>query len=74
MSQGLAHAVAIGEMIPAYIALRSAHPAVPAARIVYYIKHGDGEKFEQFICRHEWVISEETDRAYCCYCLADGDA
>jgi len=23
---------------------------------------------------HSWVISEEDDRCYCEYCLADGDA
>lgn len=25
-------------------------------------------------CRHQWAISEETDRAYCQQCGADGDA
>jgi hypothetical protein len=23
---------------------------------------------------HDWVINEESDRCYCCFCGADGDA
>jgi hypothetical protein len=74
VSTSLAYAVALGEMVPEYVRLRAMHPLVPARRIVEFIKHPYGTNFEQFICRHEWVISEETDRSYCCYCGADGDA
>lgn len=70
----LAIAIAVGEMAPEYARLRATHPLVPARRVVEYIKYPDGTKFDQFICRHEFVISEETDRSYCCYCGADGDA
>jgi hypothetical protein len=24
-------------------------------------------------CRHDWVVSEETGRCYCCICGEDGD-
>lgn len=74
MSAGLAHAVALGEIIPTYVMLRAAHPTVPAIHIVEYIKTSPGVNLDQFICRHDWVISEETDRCYCTLCGADGDA
>lgn len=70
----MAQAVAIGEMVPEYVYLRAAHPLVPARYVVEYIKAVPGVNFDQFICCHDWVVSEETDRCYCRYCGADGDA
>lgn len=29
---------------------------------------------EQYRCCHQWAINEESDRCYCQYCGADGDA
>ena len=70
----MAKAIAIGEIAPEYVQLRAAHPLIPALHIVEYIKTVPGVSFEQFICHHDWGISEETDRCYCSLCGADGDA
>jgi hypothetical protein len=57
-----------------YVQMRQAHPERRALDVWNYLHRDEAMSFEQFTCRHEWVISEEDDRCYCCYCLADGDA
>jgi hypothetical protein len=86
MSSGLAHALALAELIPSYVDLRTSHPLIPAHRIVEYIKHGEGESFDQFCCPgHQWVYTGTAyggdderwhgeGRCYCSNCGADGDA
>jgi hypothetical protein len=74
MSASFASLQALAEIAPLYRHLRAQHPRVRAITVHQYLRNGEGEPFEQFICRHDWVISEETDRCYCSYCGADGDA
>lgn len=48
------------------------------SRSLAHSKHGDDGNVYPPPCTnregHSWVISEETDRCYCEYCHADGDA
>jgi hypothetical protein len=77
---------ALAEIAPAYLQLRREHPSVPAQKIHAYLRYGDGERFEHFICPgHEWAYTgtayggdDESyfgeGRCYCVHCGADGDA
>lgn len=67
-------ALQIAERAHWYAKLRAEDAARPAAKVWRYIREADGISYEEFHCRHDWVISEETDRCYCCKCGADGDA
>lgn len=62
------------QFLELYAKTRAANPLVPARKILAWLKDEGGEPLEQFLCAHDWVISEETDRCYCCLCGADGDA
>ncbi len=59
-----------------YFNLRASRPDVRAADTLAFVK---GEldplagTLDQALCDHDWVLSEETDRCYCCYCGMDGD-
>lgn len=60
-----------------YREIRATHPLIPARTVYAYAADDDRgiiSNIEQYICRHDWVISEETDRCYCSCCGLDGDA
>lgn len=60
-----------------YREIRSAHPLIPARKVYAFASDDDrgaAHNIKQYICRHDWVISDETDRCYCSDCGMDGDA
>lgn len=62
------------EAMAAYQREKALRPTARAIDVWSYVNSDEPMSFEQFTCSHEWVINEESDRCYCCYCLADGDA
>lgn len=74
------------ERMVAYATLRADHPEVPAAKILGYLKGGDGQSFAEFTCTgHKWAYTGTAyggddssylgeGRCYCVNCGADGDA
>ena len=59
-----------------YVDLRRSRPDVPALDVWRFVNgdYPEAANIDQAVCRHEWVVNEESDRCYCCLCLADGDA
>ena len=60
-----------------YQEMRQQHPDRRARDVWAFVNNDDqtcGTTFEEFTCRHDWVVNEESDRTYCCNCGADGDA
>lgn len=60
-----------------YCGIRVTNPGIKAADVKSYVDYridGGHETIEQFLCSHEFVINEESNRCYCIYCGLDGDA
>lgn len=57
-----------------YQEARGKYPNARAIDLFNFVRDDHGVTFEQFTCRHEWTINEESDRCYCLCCGADGDA
>ena len=48
----------LAEIAPSYLDLRRKHPEVPARQVHAYLRFGEGERFEHFICPgHEWAYT-----------------
>lgn len=59
-----------------YLELRRQRQDVPAVIAWNFVngEYPEAQNVDQAMCRHKWVINGESDRCYCCYCGADGDA
>lgn len=57
-----------------YREIRQARPLIPARKVVAFINDPDiCQNIDQYVCRHDWVINEESDRCLCSSCGMDGD-
>lgn len=70
----LSQAAEFGALASQYAALR-AGMQYRAKDVVAFLRDPDVcQNVEQFVCRHDWAINEESDRCYCLNCGKDGDA